>query len=113
MKELDNDLSGKHCTPCEGGTLPIDSFAVEKLLQRLEGWEEKEGRIEKLFQFKNHFQTMTFVNAIAWISLRENHHPDLHVGYNTCRVSYTTHAINGLSKNDFICAAKVDELMKD
>ena len=113
MEEFDKDLTGKHCKPCEGGVLPIDPSAVDKLLQRLEGWEESEGQIGKLFKFKNHYQTMAFVNAIAWISLRENHHPDLHVGYNTCHVSYTTHAIEGLSKNDFICASKVDDLMRN
>jgi 4a-hydroxytetrahydrobiopterin dehydratase len=56
---------------------------------------------------------MAFVNAVAWIAHRENHHPDLEVGYNSCRVSYTTHAIGGLSENDFICAAKVEALLAE
>jgi 4a-hydroxytetrahydrobiopterin dehydratase len=57
------------------------------------------------------YQTMAFVNASAWISHREDHHPDIEVGYNKCRVSYMTHAIDGLSENDFICAAKIDSLL--
>jgi 4a-hydroxytetrahydrobiopterin dehydratase len=63
------------------------------------------------FEFKNYYKTMAFVNAVAWIAHQENHHPDLFVGYNRCRVQYTTHAIAGLSENDFICAAKVDALI--
>ena len=87
--------------------------AVNEMLGRLDGWEYAAGRIGRLFRFKNWCQTMAFVNAIAWIAHRENHHPDLEVGYNTCRVSYTTHAIGGLSENDFICAAKVEALLAE
>ena len=65
-----------------------------------------------MYSFKNHYQVLAFVNALAWISHREDHHPDLAVGYNTCRVAYVTHAIKGLSENDFICAAKVDALFE-
>lgn len=64
------------------------------------------------FKFKNYYQTMAFVNAVAWLSHREDHHPDLAVGYNHCLVVYMTHAIQGLSENDFICAAKIDGLFK-
>ena len=69
-----------------------------------------DGVITKTYEFKNYYQTMAFVNAAAWISHREDHHPDMTVGYNKCRVDYSTHAINGLSENDFICAAKLDAL---
>jgi len=68
--------------------------------------------IGKTFEFNNYYQTMAFVNAVAWLSHREDHHPDLSVGYNKCHVAYSTHAINGLSENDFICAVKVDALFK-
>jgi 4a-hydroxytetrahydrobiopterin dehydratase len=79
-------------------------------LKGLEGWALDASAITKTYRFKNYFETMAFVNAAAWISHREDHHPDMLVGYNQCRVSYLTHAINGLSENDFICAAKLDAL---
>lgn len=107
------DLASRHCTPCEGGTPPLPQEEVSRMLDRVEGWESAAGRIEREFSFKNYYQTMAFVNAVAWIAHRENHHPDMQVGYKTCRVSYTTHAIGGLSENDFICAAKVGALLSD
>jgi 4a-hydroxytetrahydrobiopterin dehydratase len=113
MKETEGDLAARHCQPCEGGTPPLAEEEIGRMLARLEGWEYEEGEIRKTFHFKNYFRTMAFVNATAWISHRENHHPDLQVGYNTCRVSYRTHAIGGLSENDFICAARIDALMPE
>jgi len=107
------DLKARHCRPCEGGTPPLAEKVVAEMLGRLECWEYAAGRIGRLFHFKNWCQTMAFVNAVAWIAHRENHHPDLAVGYNSCRVSYTTHAIGGLSENDFICAAKVEALLAE
>ena len=85
---------------------------TSSLLQQLDGWKQQGHLISKDFQFKNYYQTIAFVNAVAWLSHREDHHPELTVGYNTCQVAYTTHAVNGLSENDFICAAKVDALLK-
>lgn len=107
---METDLTKKRCLPCEGGTPPLGDEEIEKFLARLEGWERVENAIVKTWEFKNHWQTMAFVNAVAWISHRENHHPVLEVSYNRCQASYTTHAIGGLSENDFICAAKVDAL---
>ena len=104
------DLVHKKCRPCEGVMPPLSPNEVGILMGQLEGWEFLEKTIRKDFQFKNYYQTIAFVNAVAWISHREDHHPDLTVGYNNCRVEYTTHAIGGLSENDFICAAKVDTL---
>ncbi len=75
--------------------------------------DEARREIRRLFTFKGFHQTMAFVNAVAWIAHRENHHPDLEVGYNRCLVRYRTHAIGGLSENDFICAAKVDRLLRE
>ena len=77
---------------------------------QLDGWQLRDGVITKAYEFKNYYQTMAFVNAAAWISHREDHHPDMTVGYSKCRVDYSTHAIAGLSENDFICAAKLDAL---
>ena len=104
------DLAQKKCRPCEGGVSPLRTQEIELLLSQLPGWQLRNGAITKSYDFKNYYQTMTFVNAVAWIAHREDHHPDLAVGYNKCTVDYSTHAIGGLSENDFICAAKVDAL---
>ncbi len=106
------DLTSKSCKPCEGGVPPLTREQASSLLRELDGWALHEATIDKTFEFKNYYQTMAFVNAVAWISHREDHHPDMAVGYNKCRVEYSTHAIGGLSENDFICAAKVDALLK-
>ena len=105
------ELASGHCVPCEGGTPPLEEGRAAQLLTQLPGWERCGAGISRTFKFKNHHHTIAFVNAVAWISHRENHHPDLEVGYNTCRVRYSTHAIGGLSENDFICAAKVEGLL--
>ena len=84
---------------------------ADGLLTKLDGWIRAGSEISKTYTFKNYYQTMAFVNASAYISHQEDHHPDLLVGYKTCAVTYTTHAIGGLSDNDFICAAKLDALL--
>ncbi|MES2355727.1 MAG: 4a-hydroxytetrahydrobiopterin dehydratase [Pseudomonadota bacterium] len=104
------DLTNKRCKPCEGGVPSLTSQEAEALLKNVSGWQLQGNEIKRTYQFKNYYETMAFVNASAWISHREDHHPDLLVGYNKCEVRYTTHAINGLSENDFICAAKLDAL---
>jgi 4a-hydroxytetrahydrobiopterin dehydratase len=104
------DLAARKCKPCEGGVAPYSAAEAGELLARLKGWIIEDGKLAKVYPFTNYYQTMAFVNALAWISHREDHHPDLLVGYNKCRVEYTTHAIGGLSENDFICAAKCDAL---
>ena len=106
------DLAKSKCKPCEGGVSPLTADEVAKLLKQLNGWETINGVLAKSYTFKNYYQTMAFVNATAWISHREDHHPDITVGYNQCRVTYITHAIKGLSDNDFICAAKLDALFE-
>jgi 4a-hydroxytetrahydrobiopterin dehydratase len=106
------DLATKKCKPCEGGVSPLTPAEAADLLGQLKGWQLNNSVISKNYEFKNYYQTMAFVNAVAWLSHREDHHPDLLVGYNHCRVDYSTHAVNGLSENDFICAAKVDALFE-
>jgi len=106
------DLATKSCKPCEGGVPPLTPAEIEPLLGELKDWELTGEEIAKTYRFKNYYETMAFVNAVAWLSHREDHHPDLEVGYNQCRVRYSTHAIGGLSENDFICAAKIDSLFK-
>ena len=90
--------------------LPEKRLAL--LLPKLRGWKLRDGQLCKTFAFKDYYQTMAFVNAVAWMAHRQNHHPDLTVSYNRCQVRYSTHAVNGLSEHDFICAAKVDALME-
>ena len=104
------DLTQKKCKPCEGGTAPLTADEIASLLRHLKGWSVSGGVLTKTFEFRNYHETMAFVNATAWISHREDHHPDLAAGYRQCRVDYITHAIGGLSENDFICAAKIDAL---
>ena len=103
-------LARQKCKPCEGGVSPLTHEESALLLGQLKGWRLDGGVITRTFEFTDYYQTMAFVNAVAWLAHREDHHPDLTVGYNRCRVDYTTHAIGGLSENDFICAAKVDAL---
>lgn len=80
------------------------------MLGALKGWIIENNTLVKVYPFTNYYRTMAFVNAVAWISHREDHHPDLVVSYNKCRVVYSTQAVGGLSENDFICAAKCDAL---
>ena len=105
-----NELATKKCKPCEGGVAPYTAEQARDMLKQLKGWSLENGRLAKLYPFGNYYQTLAFVNALAWIAHREDHHPDLEVGYNKVRVQYWTHAVNGLSENDFICAAKCDAL---
>jgi len=105
-----SELAKKKCKPCEGGVAPYTDAQAKEMLGQLKGWIIQEGKLVKVYPFVNYYQTMAFVNALAWISHREDHHPDLAVGYNSCRVEYVTHAIGGLSENDFVCAAKCDAL---
>lgn len=112
MSEVFCDLARGKCKPCEGGVPPLTQAEIDQLLPKLKGWQVVEGKLRRDFKFADHYITMTFVNAIAWVSHQQGHHPDLAVGYNTCRVEYLTHAINGLSESDFICAAKIDALFE-
>ena len=107
----DNELVMKACRPLPAGTPPLSGHDLEHLLGHAEGWTIASGQLTKTFQFEDHYQVMAFVNAVAWISHREDHHPELTVGYADCRVRYWTHAIGGLSENDFIWAAKIDALL--
>jgi 4a-hydroxytetrahydrobiopterin dehydratase len=110
MTQSKSDLLTKHCQPCKPGTPALNSSEVSSLLKSLDGWGLGDGAISREFKFKNFYETMAFVNAVAWIANAEDHHPDLEVGYNYCRVRYSTHSVGGLSTNDFICAAKIDVL---
>lgn len=113
MSEVFCDLAKGKCTPCEGGVAPLSSTEIAALMPQLDNaWQNIDGKLCRAFQFENYYVVMTFVNAVAWVSHQQGHHPDLTIGWNTCRVDYITHAINGLSESDFMCAAKIDALLK-
>ena len=107
------DLADRSCTPCEGGA-PLGAAAARGLLARLHGWTlgDDAREIRRAFEFKDYWRTLAFVNAVAWIAHREDHHPEMEVGYNRCTVRYSTHSVGGLSENDCICAAKVEALLE-
>ncbi len=111
---MTSSLITKHCEACEGIGQALDPAQIKQLMPQLaSGWSvtSEHHQIKKSFSFKNFYETMAFVNALAWIANQENHHPDLEVGYNYCHITLMTHALKGLSQNDFICAAKFDQLM--
>ena len=107
-----SDLTQKKCVPCEGGVPPLEKAEVERLLAQVPGWALSEKWLSKEFQFKNFVEAMKFVNQVAGIAEREGHHPDIHIHYNRVRFDIWTHAIGGLSENDFILAAKIDALAR-
>jgi 4a-hydroxytetrahydrobiopterin dehydratase len=107
------ELAEKRCKPCEGGVAPLTRPQAQALMSSLDrGWTlSEDGKsIRRELKFKDFYRTMSFVNALAHIANIEDHHPDLTVGYGTCGVTFTTHAIRGLSENDLICAAKIDRI---
>jgi 4a-hydroxytetrahydrobiopterin dehydratase len=107
------ELSKQKCAPCEGGVQPYtrdEANQQMKLLNSAWNLAPDAKSLHRAFAFKNFYRTMSFVNAVAHIANTEDHHPDLEVGYNYCRMKFSTHSIGGLSRNDFICAAKIDEL---
>jgi 4a-hydroxytetrahydrobiopterin dehydratase len=106
-------LSEKKCAPCEGGVKPLTPAKAKLLAGKLhKDWKiAKDSKsLTRSLKFKDFYRAMGFVNAVAYIANTEDHHPDLEVGYDYCRVTYSTHSIGGLSVNDFICAAKLDRL---
>lgn len=110
-----DDLTNKSCRRYDKDESPLNNESVNAGLAKIPGWsaDRDAGEISRNFEFKNYYETMAFVNALAWIAHREDHHPDIEVGYKRCRVRYATHSIGGLSENDFICAAKLNRLIGD
>jgi len=105
-----SELKHQHCKPLEGQP-PMGAAAIDSHLAHLPGWALKDGAIERRYDFSDFHATMAFVNALAWVAHREDHHPDLAVSYNRCVVRFNTHSVGGISINDFICAAKADALL--
>ncbi len=106
-------LRAQHCIPRKGKEAGLSHADLSAYLATLPDWHltADSGEIRREFRFADYFHTMAFVNAIASVAHREDHHPDLEVGYNRCIVRYSTHDVGGLSLNDFICAAKIEDLL--
>lgn len=103
-------LANMHCAP-GGQALALNAADIKTNLARLTDWRQIGNEIERTFTFKNYHETMAFVNASAWVSHQQDHHPDMSVHYNRCVVRYSTHDAGGITLNDLICAAKLDALM--
>lgn len=107
-----SDLAARKCRPLPAGTPPVSPAQTQAWLEELPGWTPADGAIGKSWSFEDFHQTMAFVNAVAWIAHREDHHPDMTVGFNRCSLRFSTHSIGGLSENDFISAAKIEALFR-
>lgn len=107
-----DSLSQGHCVPCEGGMPPLDHKYVQKYFAQVPDWKvsDDEKKLSRELTFKNFVEAMKFVNAVADIAQTEDHHPDIYIFYNKVRFDLTTHAMGGLSENDFILAAKIDKI---
>tara|TARA_Y100000022_G_C12983151_1_gene254561 strand:- start:120 stop:458 length:339 start_codon:yes stop_codon:yes gene_type:complete len=111
-----DDLLKKKCVPCEGGVIPFDISEIHKYQKKIDGWnliknDKNIFFLEKDFKFKNFKESQSFVNKVGEISENEGHHPDIVFGWGYAKVNITTHAIEGLSENDFILAAKIDKII--
>lgn len=107
-----DELIASHCTPRKGPGDAVSADRIDELARLIAEWrvDRDAGQLRREFRFPDFHHTMGFVNAVAYMANREDHHPDLEVGYNYCRMRWSTHDVGGLSLNDFICAAKVDAL---
>jgi 4a-hydroxytetrahydrobiopterin dehydratase len=109
------ELAQKHCVPCEGGTPPLTPEQAEPLLAQLHGWKlerDTHDQLTKSYRFRNFVEAVDFVNAITPVAEAEGHHPDLYVRWGEVRVYLWTHAVGGLTENDFVMAAKIDEVFQ-
>ena len=113
MTKIDTNLADQHCVPLKGAEHALSPTEIEELLGCNTDWTlaDDQHAISREFKFKDFHHTMAFVNAVAFIAHQEDHHPDMEVGYNRCRLRYSTHDVGGLTRNDFICAARVDRLV--
>lgn len=107
------DLTQIKCVPCEGGTPPLEKDKVEEYLKQTPGWELTNDGVQifREFRFKDFKESITFVNKVAEIAEAEGHHPDIFISYSRVKFNLYTHAIGGLSQNDFILAAKIDQVV--
>ena len=110
-----SDLLNKKCVPCEGGIPAFDKSEIHKYLKKVDGWDVKEDELNnfyliKEFKFENFLESQNFINKVGEVSEKEGHHPDITFGWGYAKINITTHAIKGLSENDFILAAKIDKI---
>ena len=111
-----SDLLQKKCVPCEGGVSTLDLKEIHKYQKKVDGWDIKKNKnkiyfLEKNYKFKNFINSKNFIDKVGEISEDENHHPDIIFGWGYAKIMITTHAIEGLSENDFILAAKIDQII--
>ena len=104
------NLTEKKCKPCEGGVPAMTEAQANELLAQVPSWKIIDWKVTKEFKFKNFLEAMEFVNKVAEIAEQEQHHPDISISYSKVGIKTWTHAINGLSENDFILAAKIDQI---
>lgn len=107
MKTVEQLLTSR-CREVKGNAMNAGDVAAQ--IRVLDQWTVDDGALKKVYRFKNYYETLAFVNALAYMVHREDHHPDLHISYNRCEVRYNTHSVNGISENDFISAAKADAI---
>lgn len=110
------DLTKKHCIPCEGGVPPLSDEKEDELLKLIRGWllvRDGTHKITRQFKFGSFKEAMEFVNKVAKIANKEDHHPDIYIFYNKVQLDLFTHAALGLSENDFVMAAKINKLLKN
>lgn len=110
---MPDQLLNEHCQALGKGSPALDTESIGSLQSQTPDWTlgPNQASIRREFTFDNYHQTIAFVNAVAWIAHQEDHHPDMVVAYKTCEITYHTHSVGGLSRNDFICAAKIDNLI--
>ena len=113
---MTEDLTKKKCIPCEGGVIPFNISEIHKYQKKVDGWdilknEKKIFYLYKKYEFNNFLESQSFINKVGEISENEGHHPDIMFGWGYAEIKITTHAIEGLSENDFILAAKIDQLI--
>jgi len=113
MAASTSSLVQKKCSACAPGTPALTDAQINALLPEVPSWSVTNNVLYRTFKFKNYHETMAFVNATAWVSHREDHHPDMEVGYNKVTMRYSTHSVGGLTENDFICAAKIGQLVNE
>jgi 4a-hydroxytetrahydrobiopterin dehydratase len=107
-----SDLAARHCGPCEKGTPALEGEALQRLAAQVKGWSVVDGkRLEKEYRFKDFVSALAFVNRLGAEAEREGHHPDLELGWGRVKVTLWTHSIGGLSENDFILAARADQVL--
>lgn len=107
-----DELAKGRCVPLSGAAHRLDAARIAELLALLPGWELAGNEIARTFKFNHYEETLDFVNEVARLAQREDHHPDMAFGYNRCRVAYSTHSVGGISMNDFFCAARIEALLR-